>query len=289
MGVLLKIARKLTSEIGTESERVAETTANSLIATSTFLRDIAIRLVLDGIPVSVPTPNQNYRVIWKLPKARIFRVVGYGEKSIDSVSGELTVELVEDRIEILRSNNPRIGYADIVVQVNRDKYVYPPKDYVSYLFFKLNPEIERSVLEVISKETLSSDLTSYLIDASLIEKKLDLISLSDEIIADTSFDYHFEAYGTLAFGSEYVKTFRSIEAFFHEEGKEDGFHVTLKVGGKRVTYTLVLGDPHTALTLLLSTFAKRKELEVLKGTAERVREVAAKTYLAFKVLSKIDE
>lgn len=279
-------------------DKLVEETAKALVDTSFILRDIAINLMIEATPIKIDVidsyGSNTYKFVTSLPPTRMYIVSGSCDhiKSLNELIGNIRVRVDTGYIAILHTDKPPKDLTHIMVSVNGfHRYTYPPRDYVSYLFFMLNQYIRNEILRLIEEKNLSSNIIQDIIDMELVNEKLNSVNvdIDDLLDLDKLVDHIIVARGEIEFSRDTSKSFNSIESSLYLKNMEEDEIVTITIrDGKDIgIYNMDLGNVYKGLKILLKHFVIREELEFFSIASTKIRDAAIKSYIAVKTLSKI--
>jgi len=199
----------------------------------------------------------------------------------DRVSGELHVNYRKKmKLRVLATE----GKNDLYVW-NESYYVYeyPPRTLQSVLFFLLNPDVEKRVVETATS-MLPNDGRARVEEWFILRNKVKNIDVNIEL--EDEENRVDETYGSLDLGQHpRIGMFNRIEAFVWNE--ELSYHVKFYENETPLVYTITYMDKHASIAKLLEVFLSKAEIETVKKEASRVGRVAKKAYVILKVLSKL--
>ena len=200
--------------------------------------------------------------------------------SFDELYASLTIEITPGKVEVYYAGD------QLITCFRYFNYMYPPKDYRSYLFYKLNPGIRKLANKLLMEYNVSSNTLSYIMDIEVLEEKLKNIKVTEDIVNIEDVNGVIDAYSAIALGEHLTRNLNYIESFFNREpdGDQSGYHISLRVNKRNVFYTLLHGDKHTSLVVLLKYFVDKSELELLRSIIERIGRASVESYLVFKSL-----
>lgn len=275
---------------GGKLDRVATVLARNLVDTSVILGYTVIRLLVEDIPVKVESNTIGaYKTVAEFTVPETYMVIGTSSYigPLNKLLGTLHVRIDYGRINVL--------YADeaphIMVTANWvNKYTYPPKDYVSWLFFVLNPHVRERVHMIAGEKNLPDTIAQEIVDMEIVSRKLDSINIDvgSFLTPVKLVESTITAEGIIELTRDISRTFNSIKYLIYMGGGEERETITITVrdGRDLGIYDLDLINVYKGTKILLKHLLSERELGYLNTIVPKIRDAVIKSYIAVKTLSK---